>query len=142
MDFIIKDDRLTFKGLEVGRDIEGKISFDFDALRSIVIASTRFATGREIEPRSLKALTADVSEFVANKNISLSEKDEQIKQLKKEVRQLKKEIRRINREDLHNAAQFILSLENEISIQNQQYNELQRNYVALARALEEQQKGA
>ena len=85
MKFEVTESGLRFEGLEVGTIKDGTVHFDFDVLRQIVIRSSRFATGRKVEDRTLKELRADVNEFVEGQNRAIDSKDEEINQLKRDL---------------------------------------------------------
>lgn len=127
MDFEVKDGRLIFTGLEVGTIEGGSVTFDFDVLRQIVIMSSRFATGRQLENRTLKELVKEVNGYVQTRNETISEKDKEIEKLKM---------------DIHNLGRVVEVYEERCDRQNQEINEWRKQYVETARALEEQQQGA
>jgi hypothetical protein len=127
MEFKVVEGRLTFEGLEIGQVVDGIVRFDFDTLRHIVMISTRFATGRKIEPRTLQELREEAKKRIRNRHEAQSEEEEREDKLKKDVSDTK---------------QLVKSFEDNCDRQNQEIDEWRSKYLEASRALQEFEKGA
>ncbi len=137
----IEEGKLVFEGLNIGNLITGE-KLDWDTLRHAVIIQTRFATGREIKPRSLDKLVAEIKDYVVEKSASIDNQESKTEQKIKEMQlRLKKmetglqgEVKQL-KTDLHNAWRFVATLEDKIGEQNKELNEQRKQYYEMARAL-------
>ena len=106
MNYSIKDGSL-FVDVDHG-DLKTGKRFSWDEFRALVLMSTRFATGRNIQPRPLKEVVEDAKGFIDDKNRRVDEKDKRIKELENQV---------------NNLGGLIESLEDQIGRQNRELNE-------------------
>jgi hypothetical protein len=125
MEFVIKENKLMFSGLDAGNIEDGKVTFNFDVLRQIVVRSSWFATGRKIEDRTLTELREDVLKFVESRNEATDTGTKKIEELKRE---------------LHNRDSIIQAYQNRCDKQNIEINEWRNRFVETARALQEYQQ--
>jgi hypothetical protein len=107
MEFEVKGDRLIFSDIDMGSIEGGKVSFDMDNLRAMVIAHSRVSRKCPIEGRSMKELKADFQK-------SIDERAD----LKKNAQEI----------EIHNLHRIIESLEGQLADTTKDLNLTRKAY--------------